>query len=67
MRAKTERQIPVFSAVIYPYFWESLEDLITGYISEVKRRNIFRFGIHYPVRNPVTGGHRYYLAHFLGT
>jgi len=44
-----------------------LEDLITGYISEVKRRNIFRFGIHYPVRNPVTGGHRYYLAHFWGT
>ena len=40
------------------------EALITGYISEVKQRNIFRFGIHYPVRNPVTGGHRYYLAHF---
>jgi three-Cys-motif partner protein len=38
--------------------------LITGYIDEVKRRNIFRFGIHYPVRNPATGGHHYYLAHF---
>lgn len=40
------------------------EALIRGYIDEVKRRKIFRFGIHYPVRNPATGGHRYYLAHF---
>jgi three-Cys-motif partner protein len=40
------------------------EALITGYIAEVKRQNIFRFGIHYPVRNPTTGGHHYYLAHF---
>ena len=24
----------------------------------------FGFGIHYPVRNPDTGGHHYYLAHF---
>lgn len=40
------------------------EALIRGYVAEVKRRRIFRFGIHYPVRNPKTGGHRYYLAHF---
>jgi len=40
------------------------EALISGYISEVKRRKAFRFGIHYPVRNPNTGGHHYYLAHF---
>lgn len=40
------------------------EALIQGYIAEVKRRKIFRFGIHYPVKNPITGGHRYYLAHF---
>lgn len=40
------------------------EELIRGYIAEVKRRKIFRFGIHYPVRNPTTGGHHYYLAHF---
>jgi len=40
------------------------EALITGYISEVKRRKVFGFGIHYPVRNPDTGGHHYYLAHF---
>jgi three-Cys-motif partner protein len=40
------------------------EALITGYISEVKRKKVFRFGIHYPVRNPATGGHHYYLAHF---
>lgn len=43
---------------------DASETLIKGYIAEVKRRNIFRFGIHYPVRNPTTGGHRYYLAHF---
>jgi three-Cys-motif partner protein len=40
------------------------EALIKGYIAEVKRQGIFRFGIYYPVRNPLTGGHRYYLAHF---
>jgi hypothetical protein len=40
------------------------EALIQGYLAEVKRRKIFRFGIYYPVRNPTTGGHRYYLAHF---
>src|SRR4029077_19356519 len=40
------------------------EALITGYINEVKRRKVFGFGIHYPVRNPATGGHHYYLAHF---
>ena len=40
------------------------EALITGYVNEVKRRKVFEFGIHYPVRNPATGGHHYYLAHF---
>jgi three-Cys-motif partner protein len=40
------------------------EELIRGYVAEVKRRKIFRFGIYYPVRNPATGGHHYYLAHF---
>jgi len=40
------------------------EALIEGYVSEVKRLKIFRFGIYYPVRNPITGGHHYYLAHF---
>ncbi len=40
------------------------EALIQGYLAEVKRLNIFRFGIYYPVRNPTTGGHHYYLAHF---
>lgn len=42
------------------------EALIKGYVAEVKRLKIFKFGIYYPVRNPATGGHRYYLAHFCG-
>jgi three-Cys-motif partner protein len=40
------------------------EALINGYISELKGRKIFGFGIYYPVCNPDTGGHHYYLAHF---
>ena len=42
----------------------SRERLIEGYIAEVKRRRIFRHGIYYPIRNPQTGGHRYFLVHF---
>jgi len=43
---------------------DAREALIKGYVAEIKRQKIFRFGIHYPVRNPATGGHHYYLAHF---
>ena len=37
--------------------------LIDGYIGEAKRQNIFKFGIAYPLRNPDTCGHRYFLVH----
>lgn len=43
---------------------EAREALINGYISEAKRQGIFKFGIAYPIRNPDTGGHRYFLVHF---
>ncbi len=43
---------------------DARDALIRGYVAQIKRQKIFRFGIHYPVRNPATGGHHYYLAHF---
>jgi three-Cys-motif partner protein len=39
------------------------EDLIDGYIGEAKRQGIFSYGIAYPLRNPDTCGHRYFLVH----
>jgi len=39
------------------------EDLINGYIGEAKRQRIFNYGIAYPLRNPDTCGHRYFLVH----
>jgi three-Cys-motif partner protein len=39
------------------------ESLINGYIAEARRQKIFHFGIAYPIRNPDTGGHRYFLVH----
>src|SRR5262249_54984313 len=38
--------------------------LIAGYEAEVRRRTKFTYGLNYPIRNPATGGHRYYLVHF---
>jgi len=43
---------------------EMRDRLIGGYEAEVKRRTKFTFGLNYPIRNPATGGHRYYLVHF---
>jgi len=43
---------------------ELRDRLIDGYEAEVKRRTNFTFGLNYPIRNPATGGHRYYLVHF---
>ena len=43
---------------------ELRDRLIEGYETEVKRRTNFTFGLNYPIRNPATGGHRYYLVHF---
>jgi three-Cys-motif partner protein len=42
---------------------EARESLINGYIGEARRQQIFRFGIAYPIRNPDTRGHRYFLVH----
>jgi hypothetical protein len=39
------------------------ERLINGYIGEARRMGIFKFGIAYPLRNPDTAGHRYFLVH----
>lgn len=43
---------------------ELRDRLIDGYETEVKRQTKFTFGLNYPIRNPATGGHRYYLVHF---
>jgi three-Cys-motif partner protein len=43
---------------------EMRDRLIEGYESEVKLRAKFSFSLNYPIRNPATGGHRYYLVHF---
>ena len=43
---------------------EMREHLIEGYETEVKRLAKFTFSLNYPIRNPATGGHRYYLVHF---
>jgi len=43
---------------------ELRDRLIEGYEIEVKRKTKFTFGLNYPIRNPATGGHRYYLVHF---
>ncbi len=43
---------------------EMRDRLIEGYEAEVKRQTSFTFGLNYPIRNPATGGHRYYLVHF---
>ena len=44
--------------------FELRDRLIDGYETEVKQKTKFKFGLNYPIRNPATGGHRYYLAHF---
>ena len=43
---------------------ELRDRLIEGYEAEVKRKTNFTYGLNYPIRNPATGGHRYYLVHF---
>ena len=39
------------------------EALINGYIRAAREQGVFKFGIAYPVRNPDTQGHRYFLVH----
>ncbi len=43
---------------------ETREWLIKGYETQVKAKTEFRYSLHYPIKNPLTGGHRYYLVHF---
>jgi hypothetical protein len=38
--------------------------LIEGYARLVKTTTALRFSLSYPIRNPETKGHRYYLIHF---
>jgi hypothetical protein len=38
--------------------------LIEGYTRIVKATTSLRFSLSYPIRNPETKGHRYYLVHF---
>jgi three-Cys-motif partner protein len=40
------------------------EALIAGYIRKVKSASPLRFSLSYPIRNPETKGHRYFLVHF---
>ena len=40
------------------------EALIEGYARLVKATTSLRFSLSYPIRNPETRGHRYYLIHF---
>jgi len=39
-------------------------DLIEGYVRKVQKIAGLRFGLSYPIRNPQTKGHRYFLIHF---
>ena len=39
-------------------------DLIEGYIRKVKSTSNLRFALNFPIRNPDTKGHRYFLVHF---
>jgi three-Cys-motif partner protein len=43
---------------------ETRDWLIKGYEKKVKTKTKFKYSLNYPIRNPVTGGHRYYLVHF---
>jgi len=43
---------------------EARQCLIDGYLNLVKSRRLFRYGLSYPIRNPETGGHHYFLVHF---
>jgi three-Cys-motif partner protein len=38
--------------------------LIDGYVRKVKSIAPLRFALNYPIRNPSTKGHRYFLVHF---
>lgn len=40
------------------------EALIQGYIQQVKSTANFKYALRYPIRNPRTDGHKYYLVHF---
>jgi len=40
------------------------EILINGYMNAVKRSAHYQYALHYPIKNPRTGGHKYYLVHF---
>jgi three-Cys-motif partner protein len=40
------------------------DELIQGYVRQVKRVASLRYALSYPIRNPITRGHRYFLVHF---
>lgn len=40
------------------------EALIQGYMQQVKSVAGFKYALRYPIRNPRTDGHKYYLVHF---
>jgi three-Cys-motif partner protein len=42
---------------------DARQHLIDGYIGEARNRGIFKYGIAYPIKNPDTAGHRYFLVH----
>lgn len=43
---------------------ESRQVLIDAYRRIVLAQTKFRYGLSYPLRNPQTGGHRYFIVHF---
>ena len=40
------------------------EDIVASYCDLIKQEGLYKFAISYPVKNPETGGHHYYLVHF---
>lgn len=43
---------------------ETREILIRGYMEQVKSTAGYKYALRYPLKNPRTGGHKYYLVHF---
>lgn len=43
---------------------EAREWLIEGYMNKARDEAGYRYALHYPIRNPKTGGHKYFLVHF---
>ncbi len=43
---------------------ESRQVVVESYERLIKSKDLFRFSLGYPIRDPTTGGHHYFLIHF---